>query len=618
MANDKHSVVDRLVQCFDRGVAQRIQNERRDTMVPITPTKRPACNPNASSTDEMSSDVEMRTPQTSINFLSRLNASFTRGAEKVSPEIGGKQISPGVFYGSPFGKPSNKPLHILRLLNEIQNDLEKNHSRDVESPGAFKPASAARAAIWATFPKQEQAIQFAESNLDSGVAVFQYQDHMNGQRRFLATTYTEFWQRYRTMLPEHRHHYEIIQEGKPCHLYFDLEFNRKANPESDGEAKVDILLSLVQTIFLEIYALEYDHSWAIELDSSTKDKFSRHVIIRVPGAAFRDNSNVGLFVGEICRRIHHQCEGNEDLNRLFVLKGESLASHHTELFIDQAVYSRNRSFRLPFSSKAGKVAKLLPTRRFRSMKLEERDLFMDSLICRVDDKCDRLLTFCSETGGRGGTMNYATWKENPCLPSKRPGLSMSGRSPFPALDVFVESVACIGNIPGKIRSWYWFSEYGVVVYNISDNRFCENIGRPHKSNNVMYVVDFRTAGYYQKCHDPDCRGYRSPLRPVPGHTIPPEYSQLSVSQPCGRSGDDFVEGRQQIRLFEEDSDDETWWEEVASSVAFIESQTQQSQRTNKEPSAFNREGDVTEDDDWWTAVLPELAALEYCMITQPK
>jgi hypothetical protein len=23
---------------------------------------------------------------------------------------------------------------------------------------------------------------------------------------------------------------------------------------------------------------------------------------------------------------------------------------------------------------------------------------------------------------------------------------------------------------------------------------------------VMYVVDFMLAGYYQKCHDPDCRG----------------------------------------------------------------------------------------------------------------
>lgn len=115
---------------------------------------------------------------------------------------------------------------------------------------------------------------------------------------------------------------------------------------------------------------------------------------------------------------------------------------------------------------------------------------------------------------------------------------------------------------GRIRSWYWFSEHGVVVYNIMGNRFCERIGRQHKSNNgehmysvswsfhstrktlwrcwsqwywwypghffktlfllltanksvccgwdvsstVMYIVDFRTAGFYQKCHDPDCRG----------------------------------------------------------------------------------------------------------------
>lgn len=23
---------------------------------------------------------------------------------------------------------------------------------------------------------------------------------------------------------------------------------------------------------------------------------------------------------------------------------------------------------------------------------------------------------------------------------------------------------------------------------------------------VMYVVDFKMAGYYQKCYDPDCKG----------------------------------------------------------------------------------------------------------------
>lgn len=53
-----------------------------------------------------------------------------------------------------------------------------------------------REAIWATFPRQDQAIQFTESHGGQDLAVFQYQDHLNGQRRFLATSYDEFWHRY--------------------------------------------------------------------------------------------------------------------------------------------------------------------------------------------------------------------------------------------------------------------------------------------------------------------------------------------------------------------------------------------------------------------------------------
>ncbi|OAE35312.1 hypothetical protein AXG93_392s1610 [Marchantia polymorpha subsp. ruderalis] len=259
---------------------------------------------------------------------------------------------------------------------------------------------------------------------------------------------------------------------------------------------------------------------------------------------------------------------------------------------------------------------------------EERDIFMDSLICRIGDECDRLLTFGLENAGHGGTVNYASWKEFATAPPKRPGFCMSGKSPFPALDIFVESVACIGNTQGKIRSWYWFSDYGVIVYNISENRF------------LMYIVDFRTAGYYQKCHDPDCRGYRSPLRPIPGHTIPSEYAPSSLTA-CTTYGEKAVNGRDQIKLFEDDSEDETWWEEVASSLDSMECNTSQSQSTSQvveifqistlDPKSSLAEGydlrqaslhqvevDVAGDDEWWTSAEPELAALEKCILTQRK
>ena len=54
---------------------------------------------------------------------------------------------------------------------------------------------------------------------------------------------------------------------------------------------------------------------------------------------------------------------------MYVLKGQSRGDCCSQLFIDQAVYSRNRSFRLPFSSKAGKSSRLLPTGRFHCKEM---------------------------------------------------------------------------------------------------------------------------------------------------------------------------------------------------------------------------------------------------------
>ena len=45
-------------------------------------------------------------------------------------------------------------------------------------------------------------------------------------------------------------------------------------------------------------------------------------------------------------------------------------------------------------------------------------------------------------------------------------------------------------IIGKIRSWFWFSEYGLMVYSMSRNRYCERIGRQHKSNHGNFLFSF--------------------------------------------------------------------------------------------------------------------------------
>lgn len=42
-----------------------------------------------------------------------------------------------------------------------------------------------------------------------------------------------------------RHVYEIIREGSPCRMYFDLEFARAHNPGLDGEGLVQSWISVV-------------------------------------------------------------------------------------------------------------------------------------------------------------------------------------------------------------------------------------------------------------------------------------------------------------------------------------------------------------------------------------
>ena len=50
----------------------------------------------------------------------------------------------------------------------------------------------------------------------------------------------------------------------------------------------------------ERFDIEFKEDCIVELDSSTPAKFSRHVIVRIPGAAFQSNFHVGAFVKDLC------------------------------------------------------------------------------------------------------------------------------------------------------------------------------------------------------------------------------------------------------------------------------------------------------------------------------
>ena len=82
-------------------------------------------------------------------------------------------------------------------------------------------------------------------------------------------------------------------------------------------------------------------------------------------------------------------------------------------------------------------------------------------------------------------------------------------SPFPSLDRFITNVLGIkGGVQGHIRACEIGDEIPnesclsscIITYQMKGNRWCENINRFHKSNNIMWIVSIRRMQYWQGCY----------------------------------------------------------------------------------------------------------------------
>lgn len=87
-----------------------------------------------------------------------------------------------------------------------------------------------------------------------------------------------------------------------------------------------------------------------------------------------------------------------------------------------------------------------------------------------------------------------------------------GTSPFPKLEHFIlNTLGKRKGTVGNIGTWSLSTQRPLpqmISFNMKDNRFCDNIGRAHRSNNIIWTVHLVDRMCWQICHDPDCRGYR--------------------------------------------------------------------------------------------------------------
>ncbi|NXH48267.1 PRIPO protein, partial [Dicaeum eximium] len=459
----------------------------------------------------------------------------------------------------------------LKKVEELASHYERNPLPAVYRPRLSKPSMPS--SVWKIFSRQAEAFNYVKTCKED-VHVFALEKNtQSGQRFYLVTTYEELWFYY---TKDHKtslmHCYEVIPEKDACKLYFDLEFYKAANPDADGKSMVMKLIELVSQKLKEFYDVNCSSEDVLNLDSSTDEKFSRHLIFLPQKTVFKDNTHIGNFVRTILQPAIRLMESKaaviptEEAGHVFQdsagagldgshsnltaveddSKVDSATAHETkdmemphqgenwdfsflivndkegnkQLFVDLGkykFYTRNRNFRMFKSSKAGKnvILKIAEDNKFipnceKDVSLEKA-YFLSSLICN--------------TGGKPSNHVFVAF-----------GLTdpMEGYqgSPYPEIDNFVCSLVNKDGLQGGIRQWSYFSLKELLIYDISGYRWCENIGRAHKSNNIMILVDLKNEVWYQKCHDPVCReqNFKSQSFPLPpGICLPSLFKEEEES-----------------------------------------------------------------------------------------
>ncbi|NWS66375.1 PRIPO protein, partial [Crotophaga sulcirostris] len=434
----------------------------------------------------------------------------------------------------------------LKRVEDLASHYERNPLPPVYRPRLSEPFLPS--SVWKIFFRQADAFNYVKTCKED-VHVFALENNTrSGQRFYLVTTYKELWfyytKGYKTSL---MHCYEVIPEKDACKLYFDLEFYKPANPGADGKNMVAKLIEFACQKLKELYDVCCSAKDVLNLDSSTDEKFSRHLIFLPHNTVFKDNIHVGNFVRAILQPAIQLMESKATVGgtgHVFQCSAEAVGLDGSltnltdtedasegwsaiacqtkdmgttqqgensefsflivndkegdkQLFVDLGVYTKNRNFRMYKSSKAGKnvILKIAEDNQFvpgceENVSLEEA-YFLSSLICNIR----YVYVASSQTDSMEGFQE----------------------SPYPEIDYFVRSLVNKDGVQGGIRRWNYFSADEILVYDISGYRWCENIGRAHKSNNIMILVDLKKEVWYQKCHDPVCReqNFKSQSFPLP-------------------------------------------------------------------------------------------------------
>nr|CCC90712.1 conserved hypothetical protein [Trypanosoma congolense IL3000] len=262
-----------------------------------------------------------------------------------------------------------------------------------------------------------------------------------------------------------------------------------------------------------------------QLQSGGKDrvKFSQHYVIKFSGRWFQNNGSVGRLVSQfidylyervlVSPKVHKALFYHESPKYFPVLQpgdAPNLPFLPLRCIIDSGVYSRNRTMRCLGSCKLHKSG-VFTVERTTETVTDMVSLFLVSLITLpLQPRTVIVIPGPAETYSPTGTLG----------PSSRGGANAQQLLPkeverYAALVKYVveQWSAMCGDACSVSSARRCGDRY--LLLTLKGSRYCGNVGRQHRSNNVYLSVDLKCGVWFQKCFDPECAGFRGAPQPFP-------------------------------------------------------------------------------------------------------
>ncbi|OII74242.1 uncharacterized protein cubi_01086 [Cryptosporidium ubiquitum] len=439
--------------------------------------------------------------------------------------------------------------------------------------------------IFKRFFSQEKAIEYFYSiNLHFGkieslddfkilpIGVFAEETTISGSRNYIVSSYESIWYYISSLSKYRRHIYEVILEKQPCWLYFDIEYNKNQYNLDENQILIDFTNHL-QLWINSAFGYLICKSDIIYLRSSNVDKFSYHIIVKKIdevqnfSTLFKDNLSMKIFVSHFVSYLNENC-----------IKINGFDHFKLQDIIDTGVYTRNRCFRMLYSSKFGKksilkideentsfeLTEFLPIILFRSMItfLNTHHFTKSKFISRanvINKLCFNMekfefkevfkikKTFCEYKNIENASfipkhmvkaIEYAIlfWNKLCEELKKNPKITFNNLKESELTDYcmkkihfdFVDKIS-IG-IKMYISTTMYFKEKELIIISVSKlNRLCFNVEREHISNGIKLIIDLINKRFYQKCFDPDCINFKSRSFTIPTNVIDYSLDVLELS-----------------------------------------------------------------------------------------